>query len=285
MSNYRVSYYFNAGRQGWSEQWYNTSSDTPQNVANLLSNPAFLKGFLAMRSAGCFLTGVRVNDAVNVRHSFFLPLNIDSGQYAALPASAGEAPNVAVLGYALTTTGARRSVMVRGLIDVEINRDANDAWLPSGALMSALGLYVGVLVSYGMQIRVLRAPDNFNPDRQVTKLSPNVNDAGMTTITYASTVPLTPFVPVIMHKIPRNQLPGYTGPIPSLNVTNVSVDVPVAWRQPGVLVPIRNGVIRNALFDYIGLATIVWEDIRTKRTGRPSLTSRGRRPGVKYRSR
>jgi len=47
----------------------------------------------------------------------------------------------------------------------------------------------------------------------------------------------------------------------------------------------RNTTVRNAQYTLDPVAGIWWEDMRTKKVGRPILLSRGRRSGVRYRSR
>lgn len=285
MATYRLSFIFKAGNLGWSEQWYLVNSGRPQDVPGQILNPVFYGNFLAPRSQGVILDALRVNDADNPRNSFLAILNINAGDYQPPQAGTGEQPQVCALGYCVTQSGKHRQVQVRGLIDAAVARDNDDQVVWTAALNTALQQFTKQIIFSGFAVRVLQPPDaaGGNVDRQVLSLAPAQNDNGATTITYQG--PQLFNGPVILHGVPRSQLPGYSGVLPGYGVTATTVNVPVFWRGPGPFVPGRTATIRNAVYKPDPVASIVFEDLRIKKAGRPIGSVRGRRSAVYYRSR
>jgi len=285
MPNYRLSFIFEAGQAGWSEQWYLSASGDPSSIPERVLTPQFLGGFLGPRAAGVYFMAMRVNDADVPRRSFLAIKNINCKNYSLSVDPLGEEPPVAALGYVLTAGSRKRSVMVRGLVDASIARDVSDMLAPTGEIVKQLAAYAQAIIGAQLCVRVLSPPAGNNPDRSVVSFAPKQGDPGSTTVTYNDFNPINPTQPVIFHGISQTTLPGYSGPLPAFNVTPTSFDVPIAWRSPAVVLPMRNTTVRNAQYTLDPVAGIWWEDMRTKKVGRPILLSRGRRSGVRYRSR
>jgi hypothetical protein len=281
----RVSFIFQAGSLGWSEQWYRQWSDSLKSLALDYVQPAWVANFLAPRASGVIFKALRCNDVANPRSSFLLTAGVDSGGFGQRNLNTGEQPQVAALGYGVTGTGKHRPVMLRGLIDSQVNRDASDNWIPDPALMTALQQWANATYAKSHQVQILVGPTQQNPDRQVVQMAPSATDPGITRITYDSAISLVQGLPIIMHQIPRGKYPGYQGPLPALNVTATTVDVPVEWRLPGNVAPLRTTTVRHVEYTYEVLIDVRFNDLRTKRTGRPINLPRGRRPAVHYRSR
>ena len=284
MPNYRLSFIFEAGTVGWSEQWYLTSSMPATGVPDQVLTNEFLAGFLKPRASGVFLQALRVNDIDVPRLSFLKVLGLSSRGFSGSQDPNGEQPSVCALGYCVTGGGKHRSVQVRGLIDSQVNRDFDDMVIWTAEIMSALKQYTNAVIAAGFAVKTLRSADGANPDRQLTTLAPSQKDSGATTLTYIGPQLLGGKM-LIMHGISRVQFPGYSGPLPFYNSTLTTADVAVAWRSPALVQPVRNGTVRNAIYDLDPVASIAFDDMRTKKTGRPFLSQRGRRSGVKYRSR
>jgi hypothetical protein len=259
----------------------------PKDVPSYILTPAFLQGFLGIRANGVVLNALRVNDMDTPRRSFLQVVQRDAKEFnGGTLTQEGEEPPVSILFYVTTGGGNRRSLMLRGLIDAYIERDDNDLPIWSGAMMRRIDAYGAALKSKSLAVRVLQPADANNPDRPLVSLAPKQGDSGQTTVTYqAGVLDLVAGKPVIMHGIPRTTLPGYTGPLPCSNVTPTSFDVPVMWRSPSVVLPVRNGSVRTAVYALDPILSLNAMDMRTKRTGRPTGQSRGHRSGVKYRSR
>jgi hypothetical protein len=283
--NYRLSFIFRAGNSGWSEQWYLVASWAPAAVPGFILTQDFLANFLGLRGDGVILQALRINDADNPRASFLAIVNVKADDFNGPIPLTGEEPAVAALGYCLTATGKHRAVMVRGLIDQYVNRDPADQPVFQGGIRDGLAFYLKAILQKGLCIRYLLPADAVNnPDRWIMSMAPRVGDANATTITHVAGAPLDEDFPVIIHGVPRSILPGYQGPLPIYNGTNTTVDVPVVWRAPSTVMPVQNAYIRNALYAYDPVIDISWEDFRTKRVGRPTILTRGRRSGIKYRA-
>jgi len=282
---YRCSFIFSAGNSGWSEQWYYAGSGSPADIPGRIITPAFLKGFLSLRASGVYLDALRVNDVDVPRNSFLQTLEIDSGDYSGGVTSTGEEPAVCALGYVLTNARRRRPVMVRGLVDAGVSRDADDNVVWTGAMQTVLKSYSQAIIAAALCVRTLDPPDATNTDRLLKSMAPAAQDSGATTFTYTNGVELIEGADVIIHGLSRKYYPGYQGPLPGYNVTPTTVDVPVAWKSASLQIPIRNGHIRNAQYSLDPVYSISWETMRVKKVGRPSLLPRGRRSGIAYRAR
>jgi hypothetical protein len=281
---YRISFVFQAGDSGWSEQWYTAASVPPQEVVKPFMNVAFLKPFLALRAAGVWLVGIRANDVDVPRKSFLQIMEVNSKDYNSQSDPTGEEPAVAALGYVLTQTGKHRPVMVRGLTDSMVSRDITDSSGFSGALQNALSNYAGAIAGTGLAVRSLDPPSPANPDRLLVSMTPSATDAGATTYTFKGGPALIEGALLIAHGISRKYHPGYQGAMPGYNATAATIDVAVAWRSASTQISLRNAHVRNATYSIDPVATMTWETMRTKKVGRPTILPRGRRSAIAYRS-
>jgi hypothetical protein len=286
--NYRLSFVFTAGQQGWSEVWYYISSSSPSDVIGEILTPDTRQFYLGCRGKGVIFNGLRVNNIDVPRQGFFEGEHTECSQYSKFPSGLGEQPQVAALGTVVTAGGHKRSFMVRGLCDDDVSRDAGDMPIIGGNLLAKLNaLSEHITVSMGLCARILQPPSGNNPDRICTAMGPKLNDMNSTTFTYSDPNPVTKgtAVPILVHGLSRKKWPGYAGVLPSFNQTLTTFDVPVIWRSSSPTEPLRNVTARNALYALEAVSLISWEDMRVKKTGRPISLSRGRRSAVQYRAR
>lgn len=283
MPDYRVSFMFNSGKSGFSEQWFISATNADNAIAQLQGD-AFWRNFMAPRAVGAVMTAIRVNNVLQPRDSRLIVQRWQRVQVGTSTDKFGEEPGVCALGYGRTNANHHRAVMVRGLMDLQIERDAADNVKWTAELLDALDLYRKSIINARLCSRVLLDATIPNPDQKLSSMKPSPNGEGMTQFTYEGTYELTDFQPVVIHGLPRSRFPGYQGLLPIRNVTTNTFDVPVPYRFQGVAQGLSQATVRNAFFQLEPIVSIEWVDMRTRKLGRPFFSPRGRRSGVKYRS-
>src|SRR5271154_7183414 len=72
---YKISFLFEQGEQGWTENWYTTNSNNVQTVAQAFAASGFVGPYTAMKGNECSIQGVRVSDTTNPRNNYLISLN------------------------------------------------------------------------------------------------------------------------------------------------------------------------------------------------------------------
>lgn len=282
MAKFRVSFIWQLGANGWSEQWYRDRDD-PDAAAALTD--AQWGNFSNIRATGAILRAIRVQSVDLPRVSLLEVLNREVGGNAGRGAEdTGEPPGVALLGYIRTQDFRHRSLMLKGLRDFQIQRDGNGFPVWNASLTGSLGRFKNFLTGWRAQVRTLNAADVGNPDRVITQFAPANNNTA-TALQFQPGLGIPTGSLVVFHGLSRITMPGFGGVVPVIDSGNNQITVPVAWRSAAQLIQGNGAKVRLAQFSYKDVIDVVQEDVRVHKVGRPSLVSRGRRAGVRYRSR
>lgn len=281
MAQFRVAFIFEYGKTGWSEIWYRQASDPP-SAASFTS--AQIAKFMLIRNDQAMLRAVRVNDVAVPRSSFLQIYNATNVNLSNPVEGTGEPSQVAILAYVTTVTGGKRPLLLRGLGDLEIERDTagNPIW--NAAVLANLASYNNAAKLMGLQVQTLSPASNLNPDRPISQFAPVTGDTNSTLVTFSG-LAMPDNGRVIFHKVSRNDLPGMQGVLPYVVMAPTQIKVPIIWRNAAPLLPGGASTLRLVQYTYSTVDQILPEDVRSKKTGRPSLLARGRRTGMRYRAR
>lgn len=281
MAMHRLSFIFEYGKAGWSEQWYREAESA---LAATVFTPAQARNFMKIRSNGVVCRAIRANDVAQPRVSYLNTVNWTGEALGRNDVLLGDPAQVALLGYVVGASQSRRPLLLRGMIDSNTERDITGRPVWNANFLTCIDAYVRFLTDTGMRIRVLDGPNVGNPDRPVTAFSPGTNNFNVTVAQYTG-LGIPQGSRVIFHGIDRNLFPGLTGPVPTLPAGADAIAIPVMWRSPAPSVPGVNARVRAVSFAYQLVQTVIPQDVRSKKVGRPSLLSRGRRQAMRFRSR
>lgn len=282
MSRYRVTFIHEVGKTGFSEVWYTTSNSGPQLLSEQIA--ANSTGIMALRGNAFLCRGIRVNDIDVPRRSFMKILNMAFSNQGMRSMTVGEndTPQTALLGYCTTTGGKRRPLLLRGLDDELVSHDSNGLAVFNAAFRNRFALYLAALKSMNLAVRLL-SPGGPGLDQTVTALSPTAGGGAGTLVTYLGAA-IPDRTQVIFHGLPRDFFPGFSGVVPINTQGAQQFAVPIRWQAPGVIYNPIKAVVRPALYTLDTVLDIMPEDFRSKKVGRPSLLSRGRRSPMRFRS-
>jgi hypothetical protein len=149
MPNYKWTITFTQFNQQWSEVWYTLNSSLEGAASGVTT--ALLRPFVNFRDLSVFLTKVRISDVANNRTSIVLVQNIQGNS----PNSGPDVTNTtALVSITEPTYGSGRKVWVRGLADLDVQRNPNSGVAqPSAALLSGINRYISNLVNAAFMIR------------------------------------------------------------------------------------------------------------------------------------
>jgi hypothetical protein len=281
---YRISIAYQAGSSGWSEQFFVPGAGTAAATASAINGtPNFWASQLQIRGLGVFLSVLRVNNVLGNRDTFIVPVDQAAGAQNRIAAGDGEYPTVGVLGQFICQSGQHRSGIIKGLADSAVERDANDQPVFNALIRAQIAAYAQGLFSIGAQCRFQNQPIATDRLRQIVSMGPSAQTPNATTITFANTVALIAGAPVVIKRLSRKNFPGYSGPLPTMNLTATTVDVPVVWRNAAPVVFFNGPYIMNPTYSYSSITRFASYDFRTRRIGRPFGLLVGRRPGQRFR--
>lgn len=289
MATYRLSFLFQQGVQGWSENWYYSSTDTPQDLATRLGVSSWLGPYTALKGDSVSILAMRVSDVADARSNFLYQLDsnvraLNGGQYGP-----GDMAGASLLADLYTGQAARRPFLYRGLAESLTNYDPDGFAQFSAQFRTAWAAWIGWLTNAsGLQIRSLVPPGNppANPNVPVLILGTDSNNPSRTLI---STLPPQGFTwpsagRLVFHKLNRRIFPAFSGTIPYVTISSTVLAVPIPWASPAPSLYPGNATCRVATFSYGNVSRGIYRDFRTRKVGRPFGPARGRRPGVRYRA-
>ncbi len=276
----KLSFIFESGKCGFSETWY--TDETDPKISTQFGNATLLK-FMGLRGNGVILRAIRSSDLSTPRLSYLRIVNLTTAILGGNTTETNDLPQAAILSYVTVVGGRRRPLLTRGLADSYVAYDNSGIRIFSGQFLSQFAQYVNGLKIMQLRIRTLDKADGGNPERQVIGLAPAGTSSNSTAVTFAG-ADIADGSRVIFHGLSRQLFPGFTGPLPIARVNATSFVVPVKWNFPGTSYAPVQTTVRAAFYSLGQIDTIIPEDFRSKKVGRPSLLSRGRRAALKYRS-
>jgi len=276
----KVTLYFNQSQSGFSETFYHASSD-PQGVANSLGL-LFYQRAVQFRAVNTYLVGARFSLMEPPRTSFLVrpspqPHGINRLTDVPEP-DVVSTTAVFLLGASLP---AQRRLYMRGIADMDVNRDENGQDNPSPFLIAGSNAYFAMLNIAGFAIKKqVRPPDGGLVWDFVTKIEPATNNPSMwSTFTLDSGI----------HSVFKGDTVTFNGittleprlPSKALVINDVQVGAKwtftIAWPCPGGvnLFPEKlKAVVSAPSFGLI--STWAFERFSEHKTGRPFGSLRGR---------
>lgn len=280
MAAFRLSFFFEYGKAGWTEQWYRSEDTLPQAAA--IQAPT-LNNYMQLRADGVTLRAIRVNSVLTPRLSQLRIINLQKNTAAPGDWGQGEPAQVAMLGYVLGANFSRRPLLLKGLDDDLVGMNSNGTPSFTGAFRTKLQAFISALNGMGAQIKTLKGVEGTNTDRFITELTPGNASTTTTSFTFTGN-PVNVGDRLVFHKLPRQQYPGFGGTVPVIAVGAGAATVPVAWSGPTAARSGNGATFRVSDWAYNNVTDVIAEDFRSRKVGRPSLLSRGRRQGIRYRS-
>jgi hypothetical protein len=277
----KVSFIFEAGAGGWSEQWYSDEADAT-SAFNRLNTNAFMTGFFAPRGAGVSLIAMRISDVAVPRSAQVFSIEVSRAILGMSVGVSDDAPQEALMISCTLAPTGQRTILLRGLKDYNYKRDNSGAFVPSTLQIADVNAFINsVNVLGALKTRHLIPPATINPDRLINQLSVGDANGQSTLVSYTGTAPIVG-QRVIFHKLPFNEFPGLKGVHPVTTLQTNAFTVPVRFTSPLTPFPIAGGLWRFADYDYRRILSFFLKDIREKKIGRPFDSPRGRSRGVRY---
>lgn len=280
MAKFKVSFIFQYGSSGWTENWYR-DADTP--VAACAVTDENWQQYLYPRADGLILRAIRSSLVSNPRVGFLRIMNRAVTVAEDEDGLGGEPPAVALMAQCQCADFHTRTAMFRGMNDADIERDELGNPIINARLLADLIALSSALRGIGAQMQALSLDPVTNPPRLIGQLAQGAGGPSTTALTYTGdAIPVTS--KVLIHGLSRQLFPGLQGPLPIISATGDTLTFAVNWRQPQANLPGNGATVRIVNYIYPAVQALVFRDIRTRRTGRPLLGSRGRRSPLRYRS-
>jgi hypothetical protein len=149
--------FFNQLQGGFSETFYHTSDD-PQTLATTLTNDFYQKA-ANLRATSTILKAARFSRIGGAKLSILVrPFPIAQGKRATVAVPGPDPISTTAVYLLQATNGNTRRLFMRGLADVDVERDNFGNDLESSALMSGRNAYFAALFQLGFQVQVTQKP-------------------------------------------------------------------------------------------------------------------------------
>lgn len=269
----KLNFFYNQGRQGWSETYYHPSTNPQAVTAGF--KPTFLRSLVSFRAQGTSLYAVRARD-VNSPFKSFTQL-IDGGYKGNTIPTGDVGPDVVSTTCVVklsSDVGTKRRLFLRGMNDAYVLRDVagNDTFL--GVFRTAVVKMLSQLRGEGLLIRSqVVPPEGALAYVRVSLLSP-VEAGTQTRLSYTPVFGFQPAVGmrIILRGFSSRDLPHFprvaivTAFEDVLPVSNLSIK----YKLPGgVSVGPENMKMGNLLYAYQPITEYSFERFSSHKTGRP----------------
>jgi hypothetical protein len=283
----KVTYFFEEGQNGWTETWGISVSSVGTAVAAADALGATLATF---RSTFTVCLSYRVGLAAYPSNRQVIH-NIVNVNGVRGTGNVPPGPDPAPVGALCTVNygaGQSRSIILRGLADEDVNRDqlsGDPQFTPQ--LMNAIQALQNQLTDNNWGFLV---PDPAFPWTPVSSIQTDPVIAGRWNIFLLPgfTAPAAG-APIAFKGVNRKQFPWWTGKFLAIAPANLPVPV-FSIDFPAGLSPALSGGFdvsrlywRNFQYTVSPVNTVVLNDFRARKTGRPINLTRGRARGLRYR--
>jgi hypothetical protein len=277
MPNFKVVFQFTQFNKGWTEVFYTTASDLA-TAANI--GPALKSAAIAVRDSTVVFQKIRVSDVANNRSSTVLQV----GYQLTTPSTGPETTAVAALiNLASTTPPASRKLWLRGLGDLQVQRNPNTGQAnPTAVLIQAINDYILRLNLNGFSIRSLTRlgppPNNYT---NILSITPLVG-GGTVTLNVAPGPVLNVGQLITISLVNQKSFQGLKGLFSVLAATATTVVVGYNSTLVGPVL-LTKGRFRQANYQYgiIQQAGSGFVDFVTRSTGKSPLGGRGAKRGTR----
>jgi hypothetical protein len=273
------TFFYNQTQQGWTETYFSNDSQ-PQPAVDALTTTQ-LSNFIGFRAPLTGIYGIRATDLTNPRNSYFRPLNnvylAPSLPYTTAPEPDPASTDLVVRVY--DNSGKRKNVFLRGLRDLDIQRDATGFRQISAPFQTALSRWFNQCSKLGFVIRSLVPPPLGGLAWQnVLQAQASLLGANFTELVVPA-IPAwaVPQAQIRFQGVNTNDLPGFpkTTIIAATDALTKTVTIPVRWRSPAA---VSTPKLRFTLIAYSFSA---WQGFQpgnfvSHKTGRPFGAQRGR---------
>lgn len=283
MATFRANFFFSQFKQGWTENWYIDKTSIGGAVA---SSQTLAPILISPRTVHTTLDAVRVVQ-VNPplpRKGVLTPLNlVGSRQDTIFGTTPNEAEDVAATCAFMAASffdGSKRSVMLRGLADNDVARDPlTGRGTPSGPLNTLLNVLSGQLFLDAWEMRHYSPVD---VPFQVFKVDADPANPQYTRITGPGVPPYAIGDTIHFTGVPLPTLPWLKGQwIVKAGSAN-SLSIAYVYPLGAPTTPLRMFAYES-IYVYTPYVSWTFRDFRTRKTGRPTVLTRGRSAGVSFR--
>lgn len=272
--------FYNQGNRGWTEVYYGSENDPKQAVQNF--GPAAQTKFTQMRHLLTQLVGMRSSVVTDNRNSYFQPFF----GLAGLPGSSSGNPTPdivstdAVVRLETSQPAIKRRVFLRGLRDEDVGRntDGTDALSPN--LNNQITSWRNTLIALGWQVRsVQQPPAGGLIFSHVLSATTSVLGEGFTDLTVGTIAGgLLAGQSIRFVGMNHDNLPGFPRTAVVVRIVpgppNI-ITVAYRFRASGPVQTPR-AYYTPLVYLYTNISGHVFERFSEHKTGRPSVTLRGR---------
>jgi len=285
MPTYRATFFFSQFKQGWTETWFVDAFTIAQAKVKVTTLAPLLA---ASRASTVLLDSCRLTQVVPPPpppSSLPVPLNINGGRVVAgnkLLAGADfmDVTATAELMRANFDDGSTKALLLRGLLDSDTVRDpVTGAPFPGAPLVAANANLAAQLVLDGWKGRRTDKTQIKNP---TLAIQADPGNASLTQITLPGANINVVGDRVHFFKVPLNRVPWLKGiwTVRAIGANSLSIGYPYPLAAP---TPYANGFVQDIVYAYPLFQFWALEDFRTRQTGRPTLVTRGRSRGIRFR--
>jgi hypothetical protein len=283
MATFRVNFFFSQFKQGWTENWYIDQNTMSLAVAQASTLAPYL---VAPRSIHTVLDSARVVQ-VNPplpRKGTLVPLGLAGTRPDVLitlnPNEQEDIVQTCAFMAAVFNDGAKRSVMLRGLSDNDVTRDAlSGKGTPSPPLVNTLNTLSSALAFNNWEMRHYSPVD---VPFSVYKVDADPANAQFTRITGPGIPPFASLDTIHFTGVPLPTLPWLKGQWVVKAGTATSLSIGFVYPLGAPVLPLRMFAYES-IYVYTNFVSWVFRDFRSRKTGRPTVLTRGRSAGVSYR--
>ena len=282
----KLSFFYNQGRQGFSETYYVNSGSTPQDFVNGLTR-AQLVAFQRLHSLYAPLFAIRASTVEPPRKSALRVIRGElQGSITSInPDQDPDVVSTDAVVRLVGTQGIPRRVYLRGLIDTDVVRDAYGNDLPPAGFLKRLDNYYFALKDIGCAIRYTVLPPTGGAAwTQIYQLVPGP-DSHTTNIQFAGDdFPVGTEVGkfIVLQGIPASGAPRFPRVAQIIQRQTVGGKfLTIAYRLlVGGNVSTPRGRLTPLVYGYDPILTGQFERYSEHKTGKPIGSLRGRSKGL-----
>jgi hypothetical protein len=282
----KVVFFFNQGKQGWTETYYHNDS-VPFTLANTLF-PSLIKPMTAFRASSVRLEAVRCTFiAQNSKLSFtkFNEFSILSKPGVPLTDPEPDVTSTSALYSLYDSNGKSRRVWFRGLRDSDVVRDSSGVDKPTARLNQQIGRFIDAAGTLGLSIRTSnRGVLGANLPYLINSIAPLNLGSFWSTVTFLGPATFLQGDNIVFTGIDRNALPGFpriANVLALVNTSPWSVTIPYTYRSVrDTWAPGKAAYFYKNVYSYNAIASGQFEDFGEHKTGRAFFVPRGRSRSV-----
>lgn len=282
MPNFKVTFMFAEGNNGWTETYWREAANPP--AASALT-ALFWTKFFTPRSPRVAVVAVRTSDADNPRVGSITRLvkTRRNSVGAELVDRSNEPPSAAALIEVTDAAGRRTTRLVRGLVDVTYDFTDAGTFDPARYQAAFVLPFQAAMIEAEFSVQH-RAAWTGAPVKHLVSLAPGPNGEHSTTMQLLEENAFNAGDKIVFRRLPNKWFPGLRGIVEiAAQIDATHYLLPVRWTGPVSLVNATRAQARLWAPTYSRIQSVAITDLRAHRTGRPPGGHRGRSSAVRYR--